>query len=584
LAKVRIFGVLVIAAFFEVVKPMDREGKRAGYVSAVVSGEAERYRGWLEEWRHAEKPLVPFHWEIEFPEVFERENPGFDAFVGNPPFAGKSTTASANVTCYLDWLKHIHAESHGNADLVAHFFRRAFNFVRKGGTFGLIATNTIGQGDTRATGLRWICKHGGEIYCGRKRIKWPGLAAVVVSVLHVMKGAFPDRRRLDDREIETITAFLFHGGGHDDPARLAANAGKSFQGSVVVGLGFTFDDTDKKGVATSVAEMRRLIEQDHRNNEVIFPYIGGEEVNTSPTHSPHRFVINFDEMSEAEARRWPNLLAIVEGRVRPEREATLAKSWSQDKEKRANKWWQFSRSAKDLYAAIAGLERALVCCLVSNKVQFAFLPTRMVYSHKLAVFPFENFAPFCTLQSDVHEVWARFFSSSMKDDINYSPSDCFETFPFPENFETDPKLEAVGKEYYEFRAALMVKNKEGLTKTYNRFHDPNESDPDILKLRELHVTMDRVVLDAYDWTDIPTDCEFLLDYEIDEEEWGDKKKPWRYRWPDEIRDDVLARLLELNVGRAKEEARSGGAAVEIGGKKAAAKRASKASNTEDFFS
>ena len=54
--------------------------------------------------------------------------------------------------------------------------------------------------------------------------------------------------------------------------------------------------------------------------------------------------------------------------------------------------------------------------------------------------------------------------------------------------------------------------------------------------------MDRVVLDAYGWNDIPTDCEFLLDYEIDEEEWGKRKKPYRYRWPDDIRDEVLARL------------------------------------------
>ena len=69
--------------------------------------------------------------------------------------------------------------------------------------------------------------------------------------------------------------------------------------------------------------------------------------------------------------------------------------------------------------------------------------------------------------------------------------------------------------------------------------------------------MDRAVLDAYGWTDIPTDCDFLLDYEIDEATWGTKKKPYRYRWPDETRDEVLARLLALNGERAAEEAREG---------------------------
>ena len=64
----------------------------------------------------------------------------------------------------------------------------------------------------------------------------------------------------------------------------------------------------------------------------------------------------------------------------------------------------------------------------------------------------------------------------------------------------------------------MVRNNEGLTKTYNRFHDPDERSPDILKLRELHAAMDRAVLDAYGWTDLQPTCEFLLDYEEDEDE------------------------------------------------------------------
>ena len=131
LAKVRLFGDLVLAAFFEGGKATDREWKRTVYADSIVKGEAERYRGWLEEWRHADQPLAPFHWEIEFPEVFDRTNSGFDAIVGNPPFAGKNTVGSANVTGYPDWLKCVHAESHGNADLVAHFFRRAFNLCAK---------------------------------------------------------------------------------------------------------------------------------------------------------------------------------------------------------------------------------------------------------------------------------------------------------------------------------------------------------------------------------------------------------------------------------------------------------------------
>ena len=550
LIDVRLFGDLVLAAFFEGSKPKERESRRRAYQEAILNREPRRHAVELEERRNAEMPFAPFHWEIEFPEVFERENPGFDGFVGNPPFAGKSTVAAGNISGYPVWLKEVHEESHGNADLVAHFYRRAFNLIRDGGTFGLIATNTIAQGDTRSSGLRWICEHGGEMYRATKRVQWPGDAAVIVSVLHIAKGPFYRGKVLDGTSVDNITAFLFHRGGHADPVRLAANAGKSFQGSIVLGMGFTFDETDKKDVASPLAEMRRLIASDPRNREVIFPYIGGEEVNTSPTHAHHRYVINFGERSEEECRRrWPDLMAIVEDRVKPERMKI-------NREVRRRRWWQFGDRQPALYSAIRGLERVIVCPIVSNKVSFTFLPASVVFSHKLTVFPFHSFSALCALHSNVHEVWARFFSSTMKDDINYSPSDCFETFPFPEAWETLPTLEAAGKMHHEYRAALMVEKHEGMTKTYNRFHDIYETDSRIVELRERHAAMDRAVLNAYGWTDIPTNCDFLLDYEIDEATWGRKKKPYRYRWPDTVRDEVLARLLTLNAERGAAEVRA----------------------------
>lgn len=201
-------------------------------------------------------------------------------------------------------------------------------------------------------------------------------------------------------------------------------------------------------------------------------------------------------------------------------------------------------------------DRVLVISRVSNSYAFTFLPTGMIYNEKIVVFPFNRTTAFAVMQSRVHELWVRFFSSTLKDDLQYTPSDCFETFPFPRKWATAPALEAAGEAYYGFRADVMVRNNEGLTKTYNRFHDPDERGPGIAQLRELHDEMDRAVLGAYGWTDIDTTCEFLLDYEIDEEEWSSRrKKPWRYRWPDPVRDEVLGRLMALNAERAAEEKR-----------------------------
>ncbi len=350
--------------------------------------------------------------------------------------------------------------------------------------------------------------------------------------------------QLDGKPVEKITAFLFDQGGNDDPATLLANANKSFVGSYVLGMGFTFDDSNPD--ATSIAEMHRLIEQDPRNQERIFPYIGGEEVNTSPTHSHHRYVINFGDLKEDEARKYPDLMSIVEEKVKPERLKVKDKGAKE-------KWWLFIRSRPELHKAIALGDRVLVTAQTSKYRTFTFLPNGCVYDQKLVVFSLKTFSGFATLHSRIHEVWTLFFGSSLEDRPVYTPSDCFETFPFPSDWETNPTLETAGKTYYEFRADLMVRHNEGLTTTYNRFHDPDEANLDILKLRDLHAECDRAVLNAYGWQDIPTDCEFRLDYEDEPDSTSKRKKPWRYRWSETIHDRVLARLLELNRDRAATE-------------------------------
>ena len=209
LALARLAGDAVIAAFFSSARDKDRQkqldlvaSRLNDYVTRGDFTERAPVAQVVAALRSGVHAILPFHWEIEFPEVFLRENSGFDGIVGNPPFAGKNTMAAGHAAGYPDWLKEIHEESHGNADLVAHFFRRSFNLLRQGGAFGLIATNTIGQGDTRSTGLRWICNHGGVIYVAIRRKKWPGQAAVIVSIVHVGRpvGLVEPRRGEDHRD------------------------------------------------------------------------------------------------------------------------------------------------------------------------------------------------------------------------------------------------------------------------------------------------------------------------------------------------------------------------------------------------
>lgn len=551
---VRTAGDILIASYFGGAKDRDREILRLGALEAlrdalrsgfpVDASEARRLRS-------GDDPLPPFHWFLEFPEVFSRSNSGFDSLAGNPPFLGGRNISQQLGAVYSSYIIAMNPETGGGADLVAYFFRRAFDFVRVGGTVGLIATNSISQGDTRAAGLRWIAKHGGAIYATTKRLKWPGSAAVVVSVVHIRRGLPIERPVLNGHRVDRISAFLFHSGTDDDPLRLRANMSKSFQGSTVLGMGFTFDDAVDE--ATPIAEMRKLVEVNPKNSERIFPYIGGEEVNDSPTHEHRRYVISFGSVTEHEARTgWPDLFRIIAQRVKPDRE-------SKSREIATYPWWQFWRPRNELYDAISGLERVLVCARHQERWALAFAKRDTVFSDALVVFAFSSTGEFALLQSRVHEVWSRFFGSSLEERFRYTPSDCFETFPFPPDLSAAAQ---VGKAYVEFRAALMSSTNEGLTKTYSRFDDKDEKHPGILKLRELHDLLDRAVLHAYGWTDIQPRCEFILDYEDEE---GDetpsrRKKPWRYRWPDDIRDEVLARLLVLNAERAKQEQLTGASA------------------------
>ncbi|WP_109793988.1 Eco57I restriction-modification methylase domain-containing protein [Minwuia thermotolerans] len=538
-----------------------------------------------------ERKVRPFHWEIEFPEVFDRENRGFDAFVGNPPFAGKNTVAARNHANYGDWLKHAHPGSHGNADLVAHFFRRAYRLLRKGGTFGLIASNTIAQGDTRESGLLRIIQEGGAIYRATRRLKWPGEAAVVVSTVHVTKSEFENiafEIKIDNLISQRISAFLVDNEHDKSPTSLKNNENMAFIGHYILGMGFTFDDkAAEKGTANPISEMENLISRDPRNAERIKRYIGGEEINNDPRHQHRRYVIDFEDFplfrdpklaawftaptkqrnewlregivpidyADPVAEDWPDLLKIITDLVKPSRR--------KDKRKNYRKfWWRFAERRRELENFRLGIANFLCISRVSPMLSVARRPSDVLPAESCVVFIDDKFSSFTILQSRIHEIWARTFSSSMKDDLRYAPSDCFATFPFPRDDASGALLESSGCDYHEFRADLMVRTDQGMTPTYNRFHDPSCSTPDIDELRRLHHEMDCAVLRAYGWDDLADRANPIF---LGEENELDFAYQGRLFWPATFRDEVLARLLDLNRERALGEEREAAEMKAAGG-------------------
>ncbi len=248
-ADVRTLGDAVISAFFAEDKPKAREKRRAT-IESWVSGSPVKWdalREAVASLRTGEHPLSPFHWAVECPEVFARENPGFDAIIGNPPFLGGKRIASEFGNEYLSWIFNRAYGGSKNADLVAFFFLRAFALTRSDGCFGFLATNTIGQGDTRETGLRALLDRGAVITNAVRRIPWPGEAAVVVSSINVAKTKASVKRVIIDKmPVERISAYLVAGFQDDSPKVLRVNQGISFHGMVVGSPGFTFDDLGSK--------------------------------------------------------------------------------------------------------------------------------------------------------------------------------------------------------------------------------------------------------------------------------------------------------------------------------------------------
>lgn len=540
LDEVRLMGDLVVAAFFAGSKPKERELRRKeslGRVTDVLQSEGrltheEADSRWLDL-----KQISPFHWEIEFPEVFGREKPGFDAIVGNPPFLGGSKLSSANGVGYMSWLANKFPRSHGKSDLVAYFFREAFEILGPNGCCGLVSTNSIRQGDTRQTALTYLRSSGCTIYSCVHRLPWPGEAAVVVSVVHFSNGVNNPSFLINGKSVPEITAYLFHFGPDESAKVLAENVRLVHSGVNVNGKGFVI----------SSAERDYLLKQGSSEYR-IKPYLGAKEMNESPTSTYSRFIAWFEDCESEDCVK-------EDAPIYQRLYSTVRKQRASSSEKRLReKWWLYSRPAHSLYVASKGMKRIVASGRAGSHFRFAFQDTGIVFSDSLTLFTIESWAGIGILQSRIHETWALFFSSSLKDDPRYIPEDCFHTFPFPPNWASNTHIEVCSKAYIEFRSKIMVEMELGLTQVYNRFHDELCREPRIKKLRELHEAMDQSIMMAYGWHDLSTECAFLPEYEVEAEDNQEAGLACRFRWPDEVRETVLARLLVLNEQLASMEA------------------------------
>lgn len=500
------------------------------------------------------------HWVLAFPEIMDRG--GFDAFVGNPPFVGGKKITGALGSDYREYLvEHLGKGEKGSADLCAYFFLQVGRMLKLDGLAGLVATNTIAQGGTREVGLEQLITMGVTIPRAIPSSPWPGTAALEVAYVWLRRGDWRGTIFVDDKEVIGITSYLKSPGQvNGKPFKLFANADNSFNGSYVLGMGYVLEPKDALA----------LIEKHPINADCLAPYLNGEDLNSRPDQSPSRWVINFydwplnrlglgqwitaDDNQRTEwlrsgivpsdypcpvASDYPDLLAIIEEKVKPERTRKNNKGEYVIRYPMYLKWWIYGEKRPGLYGKLAKFDRAIACSEVTKHLAFEMLATGIVFSTNLDVFIFDDFQSLAILQSTVHEVWSREYCATLETRLKYSSGNAFETFPLPTRINI---LESVGERYYNHRKSIMLGQQEGLTQTYNRFHNPQESNPRIEELRCLHVEMDQAVAAAYGWQEIELGHGF-----------HETKQGIRYTISETARREVLDRLLALNHQRHAEE-------------------------------
>jgi methylase of polypeptide subunit release factors len=547
-----------------------------------------------------------FHWFLEFPEVFQKG--GFDCILGNPPFLGDRRLKEAYGEEFLEWIRYKFTEG-ATVDLVVYFFLRINDIIHSNGFQSLISTNTVAQGKAREFGLEKLLANNSTINFVDQNVRWPGKAAVEVSLICLHKGVLNKIKILNGNNVKYISSFLDDQEPLKFPKKLYSNYEKSFQGSLILGTGFILSES----------EAIKLINANYENKYVIRKFLNGDPLLGNWNQIPVRWVIDFRDMPlrRASIEEWNSLnfveqdnhqklgtlvapdfndyvaydfidcIKIIEEKVKPERtrlkidsKGNIIENEFQLRYPLPIRWWRFCEIRPKLYGTIKNADKVLVSCRVSYFVNHIFVPNDFVYDVTTNVVARYTYYEFAFLQSSLHEYWSWKYASTMRFAIRYTNGDCIDTFPLLDTLEPDiqKKLENIGEQYHEFRKLLMEKIQLGLTKTYNLFHcnalqvqsineqdkrivalqkhlertpnaiSLNEAVQGIIKLRKLHLQMDEAVLEAYGWhTDDPKWGKAIqLQHDFYELDNLPENDRIRYTIHLEARKEVLKRLLRLN--------------------------------------
>jgi hypothetical protein len=403
--------------------------------------------------------------------------PRADAIIGNPPYHGTKLMRSELGDDYVEWLKREFAI--GVKDYAVYWFRKAHGRLEPGGRAGLVATNSIREGKNREATLDWLVAKGAAIASAVSDQEWAGEANVHVSIVNwVEKPSQPVRCVLDGVPVTAINSTLRPRTESTIGHVLAENRGRQFFGVVPTGSGFILGQDEADAL---------LVRHESDYSEVVRPYLGGDDITKNPHLAPTRWIIDFGEMPLEDAARWPAALAIVRERVKPERDRHT-------KRRERDEWWKFSRTVRDLFAAVEGRPRFVATPHTAKRFFMVWCEPHWCPGNSTAAFAFDDDYSIGVLSTRAHTAWAVDQSTTLETRPRYTTAS-FLTFPWPRPSSGQRvDISELARRTLARRSEICLDRQIGLTRLYNEVDDGAYRD-----LRELHVALDEAVAAAYGW-------------------------------------------------------------------------------------
>lgn len=476
-----------------------------------------------------ERPLRPFHWPLEFPEVFVRHNRGFDAFVGNPPFLGNRLWRGTHGPALLRVVQVVLEASPGKVDLCVAFHRRAAVLLRDCGTYGLLATSNIAEGSALPVGLERIASQG-QFFFTRKGLPWLGKASTVVAIVCFWKGAWAGRRDCDGADCEKIGP------------RLQPEVADGWEPEVLDNALFAFAGVDNsKGLSFIVTESHPWFDRlRSERNSLLRPYVTGDDITSSSLTCIERWALDIGDRSLDEiSQEWPVAHRFLIDVVKPTRTEEALKSY----DGMVDRWWQFCRHRADLMRKLRQQERCIAFAKAAKYAICVVAPTDWIYTNKVALVEAIRPDTHAIYLSSMLQDWVRNYSvrSLGRDNktMTLSISEALSTFPLPDKPVATEAVDAA-EEFQNVLVGWSKRNSTGMTDAMNAVHSPRSSEDEIRRMRKLLESIDSCVATAYGLFGVD------LSHDFREENDPEGGIVFRYGLSATTRGMVLAKLIALN--------------------------------------